>query len=126
MNSKEKTTLELVKSEEKKLTTERNDVIQQSAYGALSKMFGEDEGTPETLLLNQATRLTNVSHSYIEERENSYLAGTISEDVRKPSSDDIETVCKLALQARENIRLALDIKKEKSKAFIEIIKAMKS
>lgn len=67
----------------------------------------------------------NVAHSLIEEQEKAYLNDELDEVVRKPSDDTIESVVRLSAEARENMKLAMEIKRERSKAMVDLIKAMK-
>lgn len=125
MNTKEKTTEPVVNKEKNLSMMVSIDEIEREAYPVLSKMYEQVDETPENSLLGFATRLTNVAHSYIEKREQAYLDNELENEVRGVSSDAIDAVCRLANEARQNIKLAMDIKKEKSKMMIDLIKVMR-
>lgn len=99
--------------------------IQLSALPVLSKMYEQVDETPEISLISQAQRLNNVAHSFIEEREKAYLEDRLDNEIRRPNLEDIQAVCMLSDQARQNIKLAMDIKKEKTKAVVDLVKAMR-
>ena len=67
----------------------------------------------------------NVAHSLIEEQEKAYLNDELDQAVRKPSHDTIAAVVTLSAEARENMKLAMEIKRERSKAMVDLIKVMK-
>ncbi len=67
----------------------------------------------------------NVAHAYVEEIEDKYLTSEMDQLVRKPDYSQIDLVCKLSQEARENMKLALDHKKDKAKIILEYLKVTK-
>lgn len=92
----------------------------------LSEMSKVAEDTPENLLLLHAQRLNNVAHSFIEQREQSYLNNTLEEMERGISEHSIQAVCKLTQEARENLKLVVEFQKIKAQNFKTIVEAIKS
>ena len=125
MSTKEVTTDQQASKGENLSMMVSAEEIQLSALPVLSKMYEQVDETPEISLISQAQRLNNVAHSFIEEREKAYLEDRMDEQVRRPNLGDIQAVCMLSDQARQNIKLAMEIKKEKTKAVIDLVKAMK-
>lgn len=125
MRDNEQTTKQQVSADVNLSTMVSADEIQLSALPVLSKMYEQVDETPEISLISQAQRLNNVAHSFIEEREKAYLEDRLDGEVRRPNLEDIQAVCMLSDQARQNIKLAMDIKKEKTKAVVDLVKAMR-
>ena len=125
MSTKEVTTDQQASKGENLSMMVSAEEIQLSALPVLSKMYEQVDETPEISLISQAQRLNNVAHSFIEEREKAYLEDRMDEQVRRPNLGDIQAACMLSDQARQNIKLAMEIKKEKTKAVIDLVKAMK-
>lgn len=99
--------------------------IRTEGLQVLSKLSEMDESSPESLLIGQAQRYSNVAHSFIEEREKAYLNDNLDNLPVNPSDFSIDAVCKLAEQARENIKLALEIRNSNVRNFKTIVEALK-
>lgn len=103
---------------------EINETLAGASHLLLETYKVEDE-TPESLLIGHALRLNNVSHSLVEDREKNYLEGKTDENTRKIDHDDLNAICRLSHEARENIKLAMQIKREKVSGAIGIITAIR-
>lgn len=76
------------------------------------------------MLINTAQRLSNVAHSLIEKREKEYLDD--NEYTAGISENIVDSTIKLCSEARENIKLALYIKKERTNSVLEVMKVLKN
>lgn len=91
----------------------------------LSKLSEMDESHPVNSLLTHAQRLNNVAHSFVEAREQAYLKEELETVSVNPSDFSIDAVCKLSQEARDCIKLASQLQKERVEQFATIVKAMK-
>ena len=121
MSTKEITTQAIKMATENEFTQERTGAIQQEVLQALSETFDRAEDLPETLLINSAQRLANLSHSLFETREKAYLES----DEHLPNVDPVrvDDICKLAEASANQMRLALEFKKARVST-LKIIKDM--
>lgn len=126
MNTKEITTDKAENNEKNLSVKESKDEILRLASHPLSKIFASEDSTPEMDLEDSARHLINVGLSICADQINEVAN---SETLVRPdmtlSRGDIDSVCQLMEAARANMKLALEIKRDKSKAITDMIKALR-
>jgi hypothetical protein len=91
----------------------------------LSKLSEMEDSHPVNSLLTHAQRLNNVAHSFVEAREQSYLNNDLENLSVNPSDFAIDAVCKLSQEARDCIKLASQLQKDRVEQFTAIVRAVR-
>lgn len=125
MKGNAKSTAEVATIEENQSMMESGNETLQSVSLVLKETYDSASDLPENSLIGHALRLNNLSHSLFEEREKNYVENTGDENTRKIDGEDLHAICAISAQARENIKLAMDIKKDKAKIVVDLITALK-